>query len=56
MRTILQQSLFLLGSSNHITTTLRRKKILAPLNPDKKRLAEQEFPKARKLLFANSKT
>ena len=41
----------LLGSANHITTTLRRKKILAAINPDKVQLAEQEFPKAGKLLF-----
>ena len=47
----LQQSLCLLGSANHITTTLRRKKILAAINPDKVQLAEQEFPKAGKLLF-----
>ena len=47
----LQQSLCLLGSANHITTTLRRKKILAAINPDKVQLAEQEFPKVGKLLF-----
>ena len=47
----IQQSLCLLGSANHITTTLRRKKILAAINPDKVQLAEQEFPKAGKLLF-----
>ena len=47
----LQQSLCLLGSANHITTALRRKKILAAINPDKVQLAEQEFPKAGKLLF-----
>ena len=47
----LQQSLCLLGSANHITTTLRRKKILAVINPDKVQLAEQEYPKAGKLLF-----
>jgi hypothetical protein len=41
IRTTLQQSLCLLGSANHITTTLRRKKILAAINPDKVQLAEQ---------------
>ena len=47
----LQQSLCLLGSSNHITTTLRHKKILGAINPDKVKLAKQEFTKAGKLLF-----
>ena len=47
----LQQSLCLLGSANHITTTLPRKKTLAAINPDKVQLAEHEFPKAGILLF-----
>ena len=47
----LQQSLCLLGSANHITTTLHRKKILAAINPDKVQLAEQGFPKTGKLIF-----
>ena len=56
LRTTLQQSLCLLGSANHITTTLRRKKILAAINPDKVQLAEQEFPKAGKMLFGEDLT
>ena len=56
LRKILQQSLCLLGSSNHITTTLRRKKVLAAINPDKVQLAEQDFPKAGKMLFGEDLT
>jgi hypothetical protein len=56
LRTTLQQSLCLLGSANHITTTLRRKKILAAINPDKVQLAEQEFPKVGKMLFGKDLT
>ena len=48
----LQQSLCLFGSSNHITTTLRRKKILGAINPDKVQLAEQEFRKAGNYFLA----
>jgi hypothetical protein len=51
LRTTLQQSLCLLASAYHITTTLRRNKILAAINPDKVQLTEQEFPKAGKMLF-----
>ena len=56
LRTTLQQSLCFLCSANHITTTLHRKKILAAINPDKVQLAEQEFPKAGKMLFGEDLT
>jgi hypothetical protein len=56
LRTTLQQSLCLLGSANQITTTLRGKEILAAINPDKVQLAEQEFPKAGKMLFGEDLT
>jgi hypothetical protein len=46
----------LLASAYHITTTLRRKKILAAINPDKVQLTEQEFPKAGKMLFGEDLT
>lgn len=51
--TILQQSLCLLGSANHITTITRRKKILGAINPDKIQLADNEFPNAGKMLFGD---
>ena len=51
--TILQQSLCLLGSANHITTITRRKKILGAINPDKIQLADNDFPNAGKMLFGD---
>ena len=51
--TILQQSLCLLGSANHITTITRRKKVLGAINPDKIQLADNEFPNSGKMLFGD---
>ncbi len=52
--TILQQSLCLLGSANHITTITRRKKVLGTINPDKIQLADNEFPNSGKMLFGDN--
>ena len=58
MKIFLKMSFYVPYSSHYacsvlrtISQRLRRKKILAAINPDKVQLAEQEFPKAGKLLF-----
>ena len=51
IKSILEQSLCLLGSANFQFSALRRKKILVAINKDKIGLADQPLPNAKRLLF-----
>ena len=51
IKTIVEQTLCLLGSANHQMSVLRRKKVLANINKDKVSLAEQPLPNAKRFLF-----
>ena len=53
IKTILEQSLCLLGSANYQFSTLRRNKILVAINKDKIGLAEQSLPNAKRMLFGD---
>lgn len=53
IKSILEQSLCLLGSANYQFSTLRRKKILVTINNDKISLAEQSLPNAKRMLFGD---
>jgi len=51
IKSIVEQTLCLLGSANHLMSVLRRKKVLANINKDKISLAEQPLPNAKRFLF-----
>ena len=51
LKSIVEQTLCLLGSANHQMSVLRRKKVLANINKDKLNLAEQPLPNAKRYLF-----
>ena len=51
LKSIVEQTLCLLGSANHQMSVLRRKKVLANINKDKLNLAEQPLPNAKRHLF-----
>ena len=53
IKSILEQSLCLLGSANFQFSALRRKKILVAINKDKIGLADQPLPNAKRLLFGD---
>ena len=53
MKSILEQSLCLLGSANFQLSALRRKKILVAINKEKIGLADQPLPNAKRLLFGD---
>ena len=53
IKSILEQSLCLLGSANFRFSALRRKKILVVINKDKIGLADQSLPNAKRLLFGD---
>ena len=53
LKSILEQSLCLLGSANFQFSALRRKKILVAINKDKIGLADQPLPNAKRLLFGD---
>ena len=53
IKSILEQSLCLLGSANFQFSALRRKKILVAINKDKIGLADQGLPNAKRLLFGD---
>ena len=53
IKSILEQSLCLLGSANFQFAALRRKKILLAINKDKIGLADQPLPNAKRLLFGD---
>ena len=53
LKSILEQSLCLLGSANFQFSSLRRKKILVAINKDKIGLADQPLPNAKRLLFGD---
>ena len=54
IKSIVEQSLCLLGSANCQFSSLRRKKILVPINKDKIGLADQSFPNAKRMLFGDN--
>ena len=51
IKSIVEQTLCLLGSTNHHMSVLWRKKVLANINKDKISLAEQPLPNAKRFLF-----
>ena len=53
IKSIIEQSLCLLGSANFQFSALRRKKILLAINKDKIGLADQPLPNAKQLLFGD---
>ena len=53
IKSIIEQSLCLLGSANFQFSALRRKKILLAINKDKIGLADQPLPNAKRLLFGD---
>ena len=53
IKTILEQSLCLLGSANCQFSTLRRKKVLVAINKEKMGLADQSLPNAKRMLFGD---
>ena len=53
IKSVLEQSLCLLGSANFQFSALRRKKILVAINKDKIGLADQPLPNAKRLLFGD---
>ena len=53
IKSILEQSLCLLGSANFRFSALRRKKVLVVINKDKIGLADQPLPNAKRLLFGD---
>ena len=54
IKSILEQSLCLLGSANFQFSALRRKKILVAINKEKIGLADQPLPNAKRLLFGDN--
>ena len=53
IKSIIQQSLCLLGSANHQLSSLRRQRILASINRAKINLADQPLPNAKTWLFGD---
>jgi len=53
IKSILEQSLCLLGSANFQFSALRRRKILVAINKGKIGLADQPLPNAKRLLFGD---
>ena len=53
IKSLIEQTLCLMGSANHQLSVLRRKKILASVNKDKIGLADQPLPNAKRFLFGD---
>ena len=53
VKSIIEQTLCLLGSANHQMSVLRGKKVLASINKEKVGLAEQPLPNAKRFLFGD---
>lgn len=51
VKNILEQALCLLGSSNYLLSTVRRKRVLATINKEKVNLADEALPNAKTMLF-----